>query len=379
MHCHFPEEIEVKGNLVRLMAGLGLTAAGAAAQAQSPSVTIYGIVDVAVEHVTDVGAAGSGLNRMASLTGSLPSRIGLRGSEELGGGLRAVFTLEQGFAPDSGVLGQGGRSYGRQAFVGLSGPWGTVSLGRQYTMLFWSMLDADILGPHLHGSSSLDSYIPNARADNAVAYRGTFGGLTVGATYSLGRDAVNAGPSPAGTNCAGESAADGKTCREWSAMVKYDGASWGAALAIDELRGGPGAFGGLTSSGLKDRRVSANGYGRLGALKLGAGWLRRDNEGNAAAPRSDLWYAGAAYAVTPALTVDGELFRLRFKSSPDKATLAVLRATYAFSKRTAVYASVACIDNGGALALSVSSGAPGAGPAAGEAQSGVALGVRHAF
>ena len=173
------------------------------ALAQTPGVTLFGIIDTGVEYVTDVGSAGQGLWRVPTQTGTVASRVGVRGSENLGGGLRAEFVIENGFAPDMGTAAQGGRLFGRQAWVGLSGPWGTVSLGRQYTMLFWSLLDADLLGPNMYSSGSLDSYIPNARADNAIAYRGKFGGLTLGATWSFGRDAVNAGPSPGGTNCAG--------------------------------------------------------------------------------------------------------------------------------------------------------------------------------
>ena len=349
-----------------------------AAQAQG-TVTLYGLVDTGVEYVTNVGPAGDSLTRVPTLTATLPSRWGLRGNEDLGGGLRAVFTLESGLAMDTGSSMQGGRLFGRQAFVGLSGDWGTVSLGRQYTMLFWSLLEADILGPNVYGTGSLDSYIPNARADNALAYRGTFKGFTVGATYSLGRDAVNAGPSPGGTNCPGENAADRSACREWSAMLKYDAASWGAALSIDEIRGGPGAFAGLTSSGQKDTRVSANGYVKLSNLKLSAGLLRRDNEGNPVTPRSDLWYLGAAYNVTPAFVLDGQLHQLRFKDSDNKATLLGLRGTYSFSKRTAVYATVGHIRNDGGLALSVSGGAPGSNPLAGQSQTGVMVGMRHAF
>lgn len=361
-----------------------LAAGGACAQAAAPAapsgVTIYGLLDTGLEHVTDVGPAGDGLTRMPGLTGSLPSRIGFRGSEDLGGGLRAVFTLEQGLSMDSGVLNQGGRVFGRQALVGLSGPWGTVSLGRQYTMLYWSIFDADLLGPNIYGAGSLDPYIPNARIDNSLAWRGTFpGGLTLGATYSFGRDTVNAGPSPSGTNCAGESATDSKACRQWSAMAKVDRETWGAALAVDEIRGGPGAFAGLTSSAQKDTRVSANGYLRLADWKLGAGLIRRDNDASAATPRSDLWYAGASYRLTPALTLEGELFSLDFKGSGDDATMAALRATQALSKRTSLYATLGHIRNRGASAISVSSGAPGSAPAPGASQSAAMVGVRHVF
>lgn len=352
---------------------------GASSWAAAQSVTIYGVFDAAVEHITDVAPSGSGITRMPGLTGSVPSRLGFRGSEDLGDGLRAVFTLEQGFAPDTGTLNQGGRSFGRQAFVGLSGDWGSFTLGRQYTMLFWSILDADILGPNVYGSGSMDSYIPNARVDNSIAYRGTFSGFTLGATYSLGRDTVNAGPSPAGTNCPGELAADKQACREWSVLAKYDAASWGAALAVDEIRGGTGAFAGLTSSAMKDTRTSLNGYGKFGTLKLAAGLLRRENDANPVTPKSDLWYVGASYPVTAQFVVDGEAFRLRFKSSANKATLSVVRGTYNLSKRTAVYAMVGHMSNDGTLALSVSGGAPGVNPVAGGTQTGLAMGIRHSF
>lgn len=362
----------------KLITGFGLALAAGGVFAQS-SVTIYGVMDAAVEHVSNVSASGGSLTRMPSLTGTTPSRLGFRGSEDLGGGLRGLFTLEMGIAPDSGALNQGGRIFGRQSTVGLAGPWGSVTLGRQYTMLFWSALDADVLGPNIHGLSAFDSYIPNARADNSIAYRGTFSGLTVGATYSLGRDTVNAGPSPSGTNCAGESGTDKQACREWSAVLKYDTPAWGAAMAVDEIRGGAGAFAGLTSSALKDTRVSVNGYAKLGDFKLGAGLLRRDNEASVATPRSDLWYLGATYPVSPQLIVDGQLARQKYKGSANAATLAVFRATYNLSKRTAVYASAGRINNDGALALSVSGGQAGSNPIAGGSQTGLAMGIRHSF
>jgi predicted porin len=352
-----------------------LTAAAPAASAQQ--VTLYGLVDLAVERVSNVGASGDRLYRMPTTTGSLPSRFGFRGSEDLGGGLRAVFVLESGFGSDTGSFTQGGRAFGRQAWVGFSGPWGTAGVGRQYTMLYWSILDADILGTNLYGSGSLDAYVPNARADNAIAWKGTFSAVTLGATYSLGRDTV-AGNSPAATNCAGE-ADIASQCREWSALAKYDGASWGAAAAIDQQRGGPGAFGGLTSATMKDTRVSLNGYVNIGDARIGGGVIRRDNDASATAPRSDLWYLGVLYAATPLLKFDAEAFSLRFKGTPNKAALLAARATYSFSKRTAVYATIGHIDNDGALTQSVSGGAGGSNPLPGRSQSGFGTGLRHSF
>ena len=348
------------------------------AHAQS-NVTIYGLLDASVEHLTNVGATGGSVTRSPGLTGSVPSRLGFRGSEDLGGGLKAVFTLESGFGVDSGTLNQGGRFFGRQAYVGLAGDWGTLTLGRQYSMLFWSQLDADILGPNAYGSGSLDSYLPNARVDNTVAYKGTFSGFTVGGTYSFGRDSVNAGPSPSGTNCAGESATDSSACRQWSVLGKYDTKTWGIALAVDEIRGGTGAFAGLTDSSMKDRRSTVAGWAKVGDVKLGGGLIARSNDATPTTRRSNLWYVGASYAVTPAFTVDGEYFKLDYKGSDNAANLLALRATYSLSKRTAVYATAGHITNKGTLALSVSNAAAGNGPAAGGSQNGLAVGIRHAF
>ncbi|AEI77102.1 porin gram-negative type [Cupriavidus necator N-1] len=353
-----------------------LSAAPLMAAAQS--VTIYGVVDTGVEYVNNIGARKSSVVRMPSLTGMVPSRWGMRGSEDLGGGLKSIFVLESGFAPDSGVSNQGGRLFGRQALVGLSGNWGQVAFGRQYTMLFWAMLDPDILGPNVYGSASLDSYIPNTRADNAISYKGTFGGLTLGATYSFGRDTVNAGPSPSGANCAGENAADPRACREWSALLQYSTGWWGVAAAYDSLRGGPGAFGGLTKSSFTDDRLSLNGYMILAKTKLGLGWLRRDND-SSPTPRSDLWYAGAAYDITPAFTLAGQVYYQRYHHSDNKAMLYALRGSYAFSKRTSVYATAGFIDNGGQLAASVSGGQTGSNPVPGGNQFGTMIGIKHVF
>jgi predicted porin len=245
-------------------------------------------------------------------------------------------------------------------------------------MLFWSLADSDILGPNIYGTSSIDSYIPNARVDNSLGYRGTFGSLTVGATYSFGRDAVNAGPSPAGTNCAGGIVSDSKACREWSAMAKYDTSNWGAALAYDRINGGPGAFAGLTSSSLSDSRATLNGYVKVGQAKIGGGVIYRNNEASTT-PKSNLYYVGGAYPFTPAFTFEGEVMRLDTKDSANDATLWAVRGAYSFSKRTMAYATAGHIANGGTLNLSASAGAAGSNPAAGASQTGLMLGMRHMF
>jgi predicted porin len=363
-----------------LIALTGLVATGAV-QAQS-SVTLYGMVDAGVETLTNVAAGGGGrLTRMPSNTGMLPSRVGLRGREDLGSGLNAIYTLEMGFAPDTGASGQGGRLFGRQSVVGLSGDWGAVTVGRQWTMLFWSLLDSDIAGPSVYGLGSLDNYIPNSRIDNSIAYKGKFGDVTVGATYSLGRDTVAVPPSPASTNCAGENGADSKACREASMMLKYDPKGWGAALGYDRINGGTAAtFAGLTSSALSDSRLLVNGYVNVATVKIAGGLIRRNNEGNAARPKSDLWYIGAAYPVTPAWTIDGTLAKLSYKNVNNfNSTMLTVKSTYRLSKRTAVYGQLGTIRNGSLTNVSVSGGAPGSNTPLGGSQTGLMAGINHAF
>ena len=363
----------------------GLLATGAV-QAQS-SVNLYGVVDTGIEYVTNVEPAGGSITRVPSNTGLIPSRLGMRGKEDLGAGLSAIFTLEMGFAPDTGASGQGGRLFGRQSLVGLSGDWGAVTLGRQWTMLFWSLLDSDIVGPSIYGLGSLDSYIPNSRIDNSMAYKGKFSDFTVGATYSLGRDTVNAGPSPAGTNCPGESGADAQACREWSALVKYDTRTWGAALAYDKLNGRTPASAtdvvlpaGLTGSSKSDARLMVNGYVNLADLKIGGGVIRRKNEGSATRPKSDLWYLAAAYPLSSAWTIDGTLAKLSYKNIDNyDSTLLAVRSLYKLSKRTTLYAQIGTIRNDSLVNVSVSGGATGSNPALGGSQTGTMVGINHTF
>jgi len=354
-----------------------IAALAGAAHAQS-SVTVYGLIDAAIEHYDNANASGAGVTRMPGLTGGMfPSRLGFRGSEDLGNGLSAIFTLENGFQPDTGNVNQGGRLFGRQAWVGLSGKWGALTIGRTYNMLYISTFDVDPFGPSVYGIGTLDSFIPNGRHDNSISYKGTFDRITVGATYSLGRD-VSAAGGPSATNCPGESATSAQSCREYSGLLRYDapGSAFGALAAYDHLRGGAGAAAGLTSADLSDSRLHLAGYANVGAWKFGAGVLHRNNEGSRTQPKSNLAYFDAAYSVTPQLVVDGQVAKLDFKDSPNDSAQVLLRAMYNFSKRTTVYVAAGHIVNDGTAAVALSSGGS---VGAGLSQTGVITGIRHAF
>ncbi|HEY1609229.1 MAG TPA: porin, partial [Paraburkholderia sp.] len=105
-----------------------LAGVGAAAHAQS-SVTLYGVISESLEYVSN--SKGSHLVGLSN-AGMMPPRVGLRGVEDLGGGTKAIFTLEDGFNITNGAMLNGGL-FGRQAYVGLQNDHaGTVTMGRQY-------------------------------------------------------------------------------------------------------------------------------------------------------------------------------------------------------------------------------------------------------
>ena len=258
-------------------------------------------------------------------------------------------------------------------------------------MTFWSLADSDILGPDIYGSASLDAYIPNARSDNTIAYMGAFHGLTLGATYSFGRDSTGTGNSPGQGTCAGQVAGHFSQCRQFSAMAKYDASTFGVSAAYDEQRGGTGAaanfFNGiapfaLTDEGDKDARMLVSGYAKLGPVKLGAGWVGRHVE--TVAPtvpdvRSNLFFVGASYQATPAVSIDGEAFRMIDREQDTRASMTTLRGTYLLSKATAVYLQGSYLWNSAKAHYSLSSGGGGTTPAAGAGQLGIMAGIRHSF
>jgi predicted porin len=172
-----------------------LLAASGVAHGQS-SVTIYGIIDEGLNYISNSGGGRVFSNTSGVIQGS---RWGLRGSEDLGGGLKAVFVLENGFDASTGKLGQGGLEFGRQAWVGLSSArFGTVTLGRQYDSR------VDFVGPLVAATrwggafgthpADIDNLNNSFRINNSVKYKSpSFGGFAFSALYSLGGVAGSVG------------------------------------------------------------------------------------------------------------------------------------------------------------------------------------------
>jgi predicted porin len=370
---------------VGLFAGLGWISGHAFGQ----SMQLYGIVDTGIEYVTHAGNFGDSLVRMPAITGSTPSRWGMRGSEPIGDGYSVRFNLENSFNLRAGDLNQGGRLFGRQAWVGISGPTGSWFFGRQNTATLYTILDNDVMGPAIYGIGSVDAYIPNARSDNAIGYLGTYRYVTIGATYSFGRDAVG-GNSPGQGLCAGSVPGAPTQCRQWTAMIKYDGPTFGGGISYDEQRGGTGAatnyFDGMppvpmSSATDIDARLLVAAHFTFGKAKVEGGWLHRNGGNESSEPniRSDVFFGGLSYQVTPSVLAEAEVIRVINKQHDTRATLSTVRGFYSVSKRTALYAQVGYLWNSSHAAYTISAGGGGTTPPRGDSQVGTIIGMRQLF
>jgi predicted porin len=184
-------------SLLAIPAGL-LLSAGAHAQ---NSVTLYGIVDTGIAYVHNAqGANGKNQSTLvqASSGNVSGSRWGLKGTEDLGGGLAAVFQLENGFSVDTGTLKQGSREFGRKAVVGLSSnSLGTVTLGRQYDPIVdqvQALTEDAYFGGVFGTPGDLDNYDNSVRVSNSIKYVSpNWAGFQVEGLYALGGVAGSTG------------------------------------------------------------------------------------------------------------------------------------------------------------------------------------------
>jgi len=321
------------------------------AQAQS-SVTLYGVVDLAVERV-------KGATSLVRLTSGQQqgSRWGLRGVEDLGGGLKASFVLESGFNADAGTSGQGGRLFGRQAFLGLGGDWGTVRLGRQYT----PMDDiAGIVGTKTYDVLSVVPIIGNGdynRVDNAITYLSpSIAGTTFQLQYSLGEERAS-------TNTSKDFA------KQVSAHALHASGPLTAGLSLMQVSDADGTTAGKQG---RDAMLLAGAYD-FGSVKVSAYYDSEDK----AAKKLKVYGLAAAFkfgettvsvGAAQAKDVNGSA-----AAASDDAKIYTLQASHNLSKRTAVYGHLTAVSNDTAAALGFNS------PTAGSSSNGIQFGLRHRF
>lgn len=351
-------------------------AASSAAMAQSTSngsggshITLYGVADANVQLLD--GASTSTRVQSGGLNGS---RFGLRGVEDLGGGLRAFFTLESGINLDSGSQSNDA-FWGRQAFVGLSTPYGKVSLGRQYGSLYslssdFSQFSNNSFGastaliggfkgyePVRGGDGSATSNGGPTRINNSIKFESqNYSGFSAGALWGMG-----------------EVAGDTKGNRVADIYGRYTHGGFDAQISLVDDK--------ANTLGLKTRTVAGAASYAFGPYKVNGGVISVDDR-SATNADGDGYWLGASY------TLGQHTFKTQYVESKNKHVLNEgksqafgLGYQYDLSKRTALYSSLTRFNNdGGSYVPRAAGGIPAGLINGGERDlTEFVTGIRHSF
>ena len=389
------------------VAGLASTAAFA-----QTNVTIYGLVDYGYSYRFDGRGVGSILpgvpggptpGSASKLDSGIDagSRLGFKGTEDLGNGLKAVFLLEGGYTNDDGYSAQSSRTYGRQAYVGLSGNFGTAVGGRLYTPYYTFMLQMDPfangtvgaysnawrLGASTPTIGAVGGLMDPQRVDNAVAYISpSFGGFQVTAAYSNNAD--NALQTESTSNNAQNNTVyaifAGYTAGGLTAGLNYHAIQAGTplssslALPLSDIQnvtaGAAYQFGnGLKLSGAYTwSQASFNDNRPFNITNLPIQELTMNNFLLGVSMPFGKWLPKASYIYS-----DGD--------QVGNSQQIAIGVDYNLSKRTKIYSAYSYLDNDNSRFAGVGDGsnsgayAAGNGYSAGVWQQGFNLGVQHKF
>jgi predicted porin len=369
------------------------------AHAQS-SVTLYGLIDTGLIY-TNNQLGHSNWQEVSSSTQN--TVFGLKGSEDLGDGLHAVFKLEQGFLLNNGAQAFSGDGFGSQAWVGLqSDPYGTITLGRQFDVM------NDLVGPLAAefntwgGSMAAHPFENDNLAADSVVFNNTvkytsptYHGVTFETMYSFSNKAGDFANNR--SYGFGISYAEGPVNLAAGYLQLNDaGNGSGATTASDasanfiaqrqriwSLGGnytfGPATVGLVWSHSQMDNTSGVFSFGTgtyLGANDSSAGTL-------AGSLRLDNYEANVKYALTPALSISGAYTYTHgaYNGSSPGWNTGMLQADYALSKRTDFYLEGVYQNVHGAPADSVLSHAMinTLSPSSTNTQVAVTIGLRHAF
>ncbi|WP_050480014.1 porin [Herbaspirillum rhizosphaerae] len=359
----------------KVLFAVAATGFAASAFAQS-NVTIYGSLDAGVAYINNLG--GGSVTRLDQGT-MQPDRIGFRGSEDLGGNLKANFQLETGFYTDTGAQPTAGKLFNRYSTVGLSGDFGAVVMGHMPDIVFEYVGKLSngyqLTNWYLFHPGNLDSLANTYQSDNAVRYTTpTWSGFQASAMYGFG-----------------EVAGDSGNGRNISTGATYTNGPLRAAFAYSKLNnraaGYAGAF--LSSVGLgtaatvfNSLTTTAGGIGyTIGNVRLNTDYTQvKIALPSGQTPKQKNFDLGAAwrYATADTLNVGYSLSKLEGA----RWNTVSLSNVHALSKRTELYAQVAYQRAGGDAKFAVmnGTGAGGAtGVSGGSGQMVTTLGMHHSF
>ena len=351
---------------------LAVLAASGAAMAQS-SVTLYGVADAGVTYL-------NGADNWSGVTSgnNLTSRLGFRGVEDLGGGLKANFVIEGGFNLDNGDGASGyagakageGFQFKRRSTVGLSGGFGEVRMGRELTAAFNATARYDVFGSVGIGQSRLwadggvvdasanaTAVTTNQRISNALTYVSpSFSGFKVGLNYGFG-----------------ETTASNSDSGYLGAGLTYDNGPLSLGLGLERLNSGANT---VVASDID--AWSLGGSYDFGVVKLLGGYRASTVDRAAGENKRNGAYVAVTAPVGPGLVrASYNRYENKYNGGKDKADQLSVGYVYGLSKRTSVYGTYAYIknkDNGSTFKLSKDVGVKTNG-----AQQGFQVGVSHAF
>ena len=356
------------------IAGLASTAAFA-----QSNVTIYGSVDMGYAYRYDT--INSKNHPISGIDGGQAqgNRLGFKGVEDLGNGLKAVFLVEQGLGLDSSsdtYTGNKSISFTRQAYVGLTGGFGTAIAGRLYSphFSFVSAIDPFAAGTvgqykNVYGND-VSGLTDPTRLDNAVAYVSpSFGGFTVTGAYS--------------NNAAGQESAidNSKNNTVYALLGRYQGAGVDAGVNLHRIA----AASTLTTLKTVDNITIAGSYDAK-VVKIAAlySYNYMDNVAASSDVRIENWMIGATIPVGKVAIKTSYMFSDGNTAAGGNAQQLALGANYSLSKRTDLYTAYAWIDNDSAKQsngtylrrAAVVGDASNSGM---NSQQGFQVGVRHMF
>ena len=319
--------------------------------AAQTNVTVYGVMDAAVS-VEDTGAPGEKSHTVINSGDQSSSRIGFRGTEELGGNLKALFNIEAGVALDTGAADSA--LFGRRSVVGLQGDFGTVTVGREYSPIATVAGATDILGQGFYGSN-LSAFTTNRltrRLSNSVNYKSTpMSGFTASAAYSAGEKTT--GPS-----------GDLKgVALEYAGSALYLGAGYHVLTRL--------------ATGDDKEYMAGAGY-KMGDLEFKGNYMVADQTG--ANNKFEQLNIGASMAFGQGKAfVNLQQNKMENGAKGNGFTLAY---SYALSKRTNLYTSYASMSNNNLAAFGLNASSTNVTPPATALNadpSALTIGMRHTF
>ncbi|MFL9888619.1 porin [Paraburkholderia agricolaris] len=313
-----------------------ISSIGTSARAQS-SVTLYGVTDAGIQFASKTAnSTGQNAGPAHALTdgGNGASLIGIVGTEDLGGGMKAKFDLEGGISVANGSYNSSsGSFFGRQAWVGLFGRFGELRLGEQNTPFFLSIYETDPRNYSSFGSA----VVPYA---NNVAFTGG-----VNSNAVLFKSSTVAGFEGSMMLALGGVAGNFQAGRQWSASLKYDNGTLMVNAAIYDGNGGGAVTPVSTNVEFEGRTIGV--VYRIGSVVAKASFVNYKVAGSS---NNNVYGGGAEYFVTPELDLNSGVWLTSDRNQTSNHSLLVaLGANYFLSKQTSLYAQVGVLNNHGAM------------------------------